>query len=74
MIPTDKDFNQQHFMVRDEFGYRYIKCDFCGKIGTTDEFIIYGGINHLNGGKCYDCKEFEYVHKKQMPHIPFLRR
>ena len=58
-------FDQQENQVRDLNGNRLIKCDICGKIGKTNEFPIYGGINRMNRGTCYACNK-----NKTSIHIP----
>lgn len=46
---------QQHTPVRDSMGRRWIKCEKCGCIDTDNNFISYGGNNHVNLGICYKC-------------------
>lgn len=46
---------QQHTPVRDSMGRRWIKCEKCGCINTDNNFISYGGNNHVNLGICYKC-------------------
>ena len=44
------------YQVRDVDDNRYVRCEHCGLIGTTDEFISYGGEGvQVNRGVCYDC-------------------
>ena len=49
--------NQQETQVRDAYGNRWIKCEFCGKIAKDSEFSSYGGAIgvHLNLGTCKEC-------------------
>lgn len=49
------DFIQQDRQVIDPKRGRLIKCEFCGKIGPTADFPMYGGAKHINLGTCYDC-------------------
>ena len=51
----EKLLNQQTERVVDPDGNRWIKCEVCGKIGTEEMFPSYGGANHINLGRCYDC-------------------
>ncbi len=53
------DLDQQEKQVIDANGNRWIKCEYCGKIGMTSEFIMYGGAigKHLNLGTCKDCRD-----------------
>lgn len=46
---------QQSEQVRDEHGRRWVKCEICGKIALDSEFSSYGGLNHVNLGKCNAC-------------------
>lgn len=39
----------------DPNGQRWVRCKYCGKIATTAEFVDYGGVPHLNLGKCNEC-------------------
>ena len=49
--------NQQETLVKDQYGNRWIKCEFCGKMGKDSEFSSYGGAIgiHLNLGTCKEC-------------------
>lgn len=47
--------DQQEVQVRDEYGHRWVKCEICGKIAPESEFSSYGGLNHINLGKCTAC-------------------
>lgn len=50
------DFNYYNTnIIRDSNGNRLVKCDYCGKVSTDNDFISYGGKNHINFGTCYDC-------------------
>ncbi len=51
--------NQQETLVKDQYGNRWIKCEFCGKMGKDSEFSSYGGAIgvHLNLGTCKQCAD-----------------
>lgn len=49
------DFEQQVKQVRDDDGNRYVKCESCGNIVSTDDCVSYGGINRVNFGLCRRC-------------------
>lgn len=53
----EEGLNQQETQVRDAYGNRWIKCEFCGKIAKDSEFSSYGGAIgvHLNLGTCKEC-------------------
>ena len=53
----EERLNQQETQVRDAYGNRWIKCEFCGKIAKDSEFSSYGGAIgvHLNLGTCKEC-------------------
>lgn len=53
----DMDFEKQETQIRDVFGNRWIKCEFCGKIAKEEEFVSYGGDGHINLGKCNKCSK-----------------
>jgi hypothetical protein len=48
-------FVQQKTPIRDSKGDRWVQCEYCGKISLSDEFIYYGGADHVNLGTCYKC-------------------
>lgn len=48
---------QQEEPVRDVFGNRWIKCEYCNKIAQENEFGSYGGTGHINLGTCYECSK-----------------
>lgn len=48
---------QQRRSVRDSSNRRWMRCESCGKIGTSDKFWTYGGKDHVNLGECYDCRD-----------------
>ena len=48
-------FTQQSYQIIDSKGRRWIKCEICGKIKLSREFVSYGGANHINLGICYEC-------------------
>lgn len=59
------DFENQETQIKDSAGNRWIKCEFCGKIGVDKEFSSYGGAGKINLGTCYDCaRNNPDVHKK----------
>lgn len=47
--------NQQEEPVRDSSGERWIKCEKCGKIALSSDFVVYGGEGKATLGECYDC-------------------
>lgn len=47
--------NQQITLVKDSRGNRWIKCEYCGNVDTEGEFVTYGGMNHINLGRCKKC-------------------
>ena len=47
--------NQQEHIVKDSMGERWIKCEKCGAIETTQHFGIYGGQNRATLGICNKC-------------------
>ena len=53
----EEELNQQEKQVRDPYGNRWIKCEYCGKIAKDTEFSSYGGAIgvHLNLGTCKEC-------------------
>ena len=53
----EEELNQQEKHVRDPYGNRWIKCEYCGKIAIETEFSSYGGAIgvHLNLGTCKEC-------------------
>lgn len=48
-------FTQQDHPICDSSGKRWIQCELCGKIKPEAEFGSYGGVNHVNLGKCKEC-------------------
>lgn len=48
-------FVQQHTQIRDKYDVRWVQCECCGKIAPDGEFGSYGGIDHMNLGKCRNC-------------------
>lgn len=50
-----ENFSQQTVQVKDAEGNRWIKCEFCGLIAKENEFVSYGGMNHVNLGTCKKC-------------------
>ena len=46
---------QQEEPVFDEENNRWIKCEFCGKVDTTNKFKTYGGPGRVNLGTCEEC-------------------
>lgn len=39
----------------DSAGNRWIRCEYCGRLSTEEDFISYGGINHARLGTCKEC-------------------
>ena len=50
-------FTQQSYQIIDSKGRRWIKCEICGKIKLSREFVSYGGANYINLGICYECSQ-----------------
>lgn len=50
----EENFLQQETPVKDVEGNRWLKCEICGKIGKSTEFLKYGG-NTVNLGICRGC-------------------
>jgi len=48
------DDDQEH-PFRDPLGNRWVRCEYCGKVATDDEFGSYGGMHHANLGMCKAC-------------------
>lgn len=48
-------FVQQDKPITDYYGNRWVKCEICGEIKETHEFVEYGGKNRVNLGQCKDC-------------------
>jgi hypothetical protein len=60
-------FVQQTEQIRDSYGYRWVKCKYCGEIKRESEFTSYGGINHVNLGDCALCsREREQKRRSQI--------
>ena len=60
-------FVQQTKQIRDSFGFRWVKCKYCGEIKRESEFASYGGINHVNLGDCALCsREREQKRRNQI--------
>lgn len=57
MRSLEEELNQQEKQVRDSYGNRWIKCEYCGKSAKSAEFSSYGGAIgiHLNLGTCKEC-------------------
>jgi len=51
--------SQQKYQVKDHLGNRWIKCEICGAVDTDDKFVSYGGLDHVNLGVCYSCRDKE---------------
>lgn len=49
--------NQQERPVLDEWGNRWVRCEFCGEIKEATEFVSFGGRGRVNLGRCQACKE-----------------
>ncbi|MCM1284073.1 MAG: topoisomerase DNA-binding C4 zinc finger domain-containing protein [Muribaculaceae bacterium] len=48
-------FSQQRTPIKDAAGNRWIKCEYCGRVAKESEFTSYGGMNHVNLGRCKNC-------------------
>ena len=48
-------FTQQEEQIRDGYNRRWVQCELCGEIKIESEFSSYGGVNHVNLGKCFVC-------------------
>ena len=48
-------FNQTDTPVYDSSGQRWIKCEICGEIKESSDFLDYGGPNRATLGLCRDC-------------------
>lgn len=48
-------FVQQETPIRDSAGRRWVQCEICHEIKEDSEFSSYGGMNHVNLGKCSKC-------------------
>ena len=56
-IRIEQQLLQQEYVVKDEQGNRWIKCEYCGKTATEKEFVTYGGAQHINLGTCKECNQ-----------------
>lgn len=54
-----EQLNQQEKPVRDPSGARWIRCKYCGKESTDDDFSSYGGPGKINLGVCKECSKTE---------------
>ncbi len=48
-------FVQQETPIRDSSGQRWVQCELCHEIKESKEFSSYGGMHHVNLGKCSMC-------------------
>lgn len=48
-------FVQQEIPIRDFSGQRWVQCELCHEIKEECEFGSYGGMHHVNLGKCSKC-------------------
>ena len=57
MIPNEvmQQIEKQDVQARDAQGVRWVRCEYCGKIATEADFVIYGGRNRMNLGTCRQC-------------------
>lgn len=53
---VEEALNNQDTPAIDPDGNRWVKCEFCGYIGKDNDFITFGGPNHVNLGKCKKCR------------------
>lgn len=49
--------DQQAEQVYDKTGVQWIRCELCGAVETASHFWTFGGVNHINLGKCYKCRD-----------------
>lgn len=54
--------NQQEVKVYDSSGERWIRCEKCGKIATSSDFVEYGGEGKATLGECRDCSRQKENH------------
>ena len=55
----ESGFKQQDTPIRDAFGNRWIKCEFCGEIAKEEKFVSYGGAGHINLRTCKQCAKIK---------------
>lgn len=64
---SDRYYEWKNFSVEDAInnddtpaidpdGNRWVRCEFCGFVGKSDKFIVFGGAGHVNTGKCKNCR------------------
>jgi len=49
--------DQQEEPAFDARGIRWVKCEKCGRVDKSDEFVLYGGSHHVNLGVCNNCSK-----------------
>lgn len=54
-IDASIDLDQEHPFY-DSAGNRWIRCEYCGRLSTEEDFVSYGGSNHANLGTCKECQ------------------
>jgi len=50
-------FIQQETIIIDSSEKRWVQCEICHKIKEENDFIFYGGPNHINLGICHKCSK-----------------
>lgn len=50
------EIDQQEKPVIDASGIRWFRCSICGSVKPRESFVSYGGMNHMNLGVCYKCR------------------
>lgn len=53
-IDASIDLDQEN-PFRDSDGNRWIRCEYCGRLSTEEDFVSYGGNHHVNLGTCKEC-------------------
>lgn len=55
LAEVSKLFTQQSEPIHDSYGIRWIQCEKCREIKPSNQFVYYGGNNHVNLGLCNKC-------------------
>ena len=53
-IDASIDLDQEHPFY-DSDGNRWIRCEYCGRLSTEEDFVSHGGSHHANLGTCKEC-------------------
>lgn len=53
-IEASIDLDQENPFY-DSAGNRWIRCEYCGRLSTEEDFVSYGGSNHARLGRCKEC-------------------